>query len=104
MDLPVDSYFRRVLPRRKQNLPDFENISGQNKLANAAPPRKDISLVRALFRGLCYFQLALRGRRSGKAPPPAHAQSYFFCRFSKVLRKWYESAPISMMCASSVTR
>jgi len=51
MHLPVDSYFERVLPRRKQDLPDFENISGQNKLVHAAHPRKDVPLVCALFRG-----------------------------------------------------
>ena len=31
MDLTIDSDFDGILPRRKQDLPDFEDIIGQNK-------------------------------------------------------------------------
>jgi hypothetical protein len=50
MDLPVDSYFNRVFPRRKQNLPDFEDISGQNEPVDTTNPHEDVPLICALFR------------------------------------------------------
>src|SRR5450631_3038015 len=47
-------------------------------------------------------------------PLPLHQQcrsysvgrydAFFFCRTSRVLRKRYDSAPVSMMCARSVIR
>jgi hypothetical protein len=50
MDLPIHPYFDRAFSRREQNLPDFKDISGQNKLANPAHPRKDVPLVCPFFR------------------------------------------------------
>jgi ABC-type uncharacterized transport system ATPase subunit len=36
MDLTINADFDRILPRRKQDLPDFEDIIGQNKLTSPA--------------------------------------------------------------------